>query len=276
MLLLMLCFILGLVVGSFLNVCIYRIPRGESIVFPRSHCTRCGKDIPPYDNIPVLAYLWLGGKCRFCRKTISLQYPLVEFLTGVIFVACALRWNFASPSFLNALFLSPVVVLIFIDYHHQILPNVITVPGTLIGILLSRLQAQEFYEDPISLNLAVTLKADNPTAILPWVGSLMGAAIAAGVLFLVGFAYQLVRKKQGLGMGDVKMMAMVGAFLGWRLALLTVFIGSLVGSIFGILLILFRGKTMQTKLSFGTFLGMGAILAVFFGSTLIGWYTATL
>jgi leader peptidase (prepilin peptidase)/N-methyltransferase len=135
---------------------------------------------------------------------------------------------------------------------------------------------QEFFQDPLSVNLAATLTDNNPASALPWIGSSMGAAIAAGALFLVGFTYQIVRKQQGLGMGDVKMMAMVGAFLGWRLAILTVIIGSFAGSIIGILLILFRGKTMQTKLAFGTFLGMGALLAVFFGPTLIRWYTATL
>jgi leader peptidase (prepilin peptidase) / N-methyltransferase len=271
-----LCFILGLVIGSFLNVCIYRIPRGESIVLPRSHCTQCGKEIPAYDNIPLLAYLWLAGKCRFCKKPISMQYPLVELLTGLIFVACALKWDFAPATYLNALFLSLILVLIFIDYHHQILPNVITVPGTLVGIVFSFMQAPQFYGDSISLSLASILDASNPAGILPWVGSLMGAMIAAGGLFLVAFLYQLARKRQGLGMGDVKMMALVGAFLGWRLAFLTIFIGSFAGSIIGLLLILFRGKTMQTKLAFGTFLGMGALLAVFFGSTVISWYTATL
>lgn len=269
-------FILGLVVGSFLNVCIYRIPRGESVVFPNSHCTQCGKNIPAYDNIPLLAFLWLGGKCRFCKKAISIQYPLVELLTGLIFLACALKWDFSSPTYVNALFLSLIVVLIFVDYHHQILPNVITIPGTLVGIVLSFLQAQEFYEDSISLNLASILNASNPAGILPWIGSIVGAIIAAGTLFLVAFLYQVLRRRQGLGMGDVKMMALVGAFLGWRLAFFTIFVGSFAGSILGLLLILFRGKTLQTKLAFGTFLGMGSLLAVFFGYAVISWYTAAL
>ncbi|MBP1610841.1 MAG: type 4 prepilin peptidase 1, Aspartic peptidase, family [Acidobacteria bacterium] len=270
------CFILGLVVGSFLNVCIYRIPRGESIVFPRSHCPQCGKDIPAHHNIPLLAYIWLGGKCSFCKKPISLQYPLVELLTGLIFFGCALKWEFASPTYLNALFLSLIVILIFIDYNHQILPNVITIPGTLVAIALSFLQEKQLYADSISLNLASAVNASNPGAMLPWIGALVGAIISAGTLFLVALVYQLLRKRQGLGMGDVKMMALVGAFLGWRLAFLTIFIGSLVGSIIGLLLILFRGKTLQTKLAFGTFLGMGSLLAVFYGPAVISWYTASL
>jgi leader peptidase (prepilin peptidase) / N-methyltransferase len=271
-----LCFILGLAVGSFLNVCIFRVPRGESIVFPRSHCPQCGIDIHAYDNVPLFAYLWLGGKCRSCKKPISIQYPLVELLAGLIFLGCALKWDLASPAFLNALFLSLIVVLIFIDYNHQILPNVITIPGALIGIILSFLQEKKFYADSISMNLATILNASNPTGFLPWIGALVGAVIAAGGLLLVAILYQLARKRQGLGMGDVKMMAMVGAFLGWPLAFLTIFIGSLAGSIIGLLLILFRGKSMQTKLAFGTFLGMGALLAVFFGPAVISWYTASL
>jgi leader peptidase (prepilin peptidase) / N-methyltransferase len=271
-----LCFILGLAVGSFLNVCIYRIPRGESIVFPRSHCPQCGKDIPAYDNVPLFAYLWLGGKCRFCKRPISIQYSLVELLTGFVFLGCALKWDLASPAYVNALFLSLIVILIFIDYNHQILPNVITIPATLLGIVLSFFQEKNFYADPISLNLAAIINRSNPAGILPWIGALVGAAIGGGTLFLAAFLYQLARKRQGLGMGDVKMMAMVGAFLGWRLAFLTIFIGSIAGSIIGLLLILFRGKTMQTKLAFGTFLGMGSLLAVFFGSALISWYTASL
>jgi leader peptidase (prepilin peptidase) / N-methyltransferase len=271
-----LCFILGLAVGSFLNVCIYRIPRGESIIFPGSHCPQCGKGILAYDNVPLFAYLWLGGKCRFCKNRISIQYPLVELLTGLIFLGCALKWKFTPPTYVNALFLCLVVILIFIDYHHQILPNVITIPGTLVAIILSFSQEKEFYADAISVNLASILNASNPAVIRPWIGALVGALIGGGALFLVAFLYQLVRKRQGLGMGDVKMMAMVGAFLGWPLAFFTIFIGSLAGSILGLLLIVFRGKNMQTKLAFGTFLGMGSLLAVFVGSTVISWYTASL
>ena len=119
----------GLVIGSFLNVCIYRLPRHESIVFPGSHCPNCGKPVKPYDNIPVLSYLLLLGRCRFCRKPISLQYPVVELLSGLAFYACAAQWGSTSPAFVNSLFLAVILVLIFTDYHHQILPNVLTLPG---------------------------------------------------------------------------------------------------------------------------------------------------
>jgi leader peptidase (prepilin peptidase) / N-methyltransferase len=265
--------IFGLVIGSFLNVCIYRLPRGESIAFPGSHCPNCGKAIAPYDNIPVLSFLWLLGKCRHCGTPISAQYPLVELLTGSAFYFSALKWSFTPPTFINSLFLSALIVLFLIDLYHQILPNVITLPGILIGILLSPFQFQDYYLDSISLRLAALLTPGSITTILPWIGSLLGALVGGGLLFLVGFVFQLVRGKQGLGMGDVKMMAMVGAFLGWRLALLTIFAGSLLGSLLGVFLIFFSGKNLQTKLAFGTFLSLGATAALFWGLPLIQWYT---
>lgn len=263
----------GLIVGSFLNVCIYRIPRGESIVFPGSHCPDCGHPIRPFDNVPVLSYLWLRGKCRSCRKPISPQYPFVELLTCLSFFLCAARWDAGAPTFLNSAFLAVVIILVFVDFHHQILPNVLTLPGTLAGIFLSPFQDQSLFRDTLTVNLASAFSPGNPDRFLPWAGSIFGAAMSAGLLYLVAFTYQLVRKKQGLGMGDVKMMAMVGAFLGWRLALLTVFAGSFIGSIAGVMLIVFRGKNMQTKLPFGTFLGGGAALALFYGIVFISWYT---
>jgi leader peptidase (prepilin peptidase)/N-methyltransferase len=160
-----------------------------------------------------------------------------------------------------------------VDFRHQILPNVLTLPGVLLGILLSPFQDQSLFRDTLSFNFASLLSMDNPDRWLPWVGSILGAFISAGLLFLVDFAYRMVRKRQGLGMGDVKMMGMVGAVLGWRLALLTIFAGSLLGSIAGVFLIAFRGKNLSTKLPFGSFLGFGAILALFFGLTFITWYT---
>jgi leader peptidase (prepilin peptidase)/N-methyltransferase len=268
----------GLIIGSFLNVCIYRLPRHESVVTPGSHCPACGKPVRPYDNIPVLSYLWLRGKCRFCRQPISLQYPLVELLAGLAFFACARAWGPTSPAFVNSLFLSAILVLIFTDYHHQILPNVITLPGAAAGFLLSPLQAESLLRDINDLlagNLAVSVYPANAEAVLPWISSALGALIGGGTLYLVGLGYRLFRKRQGLGEGDMKMMAMVGSFLGWRLALLIIFAGSFLGSIVGLLLILFGGKTLQTKLAFGTFLGVASIILLFCGNTFLHWYTST-
>jgi leader peptidase (prepilin peptidase)/N-methyltransferase len=264
--------VFGLIVGSFLNVCIYRLPRHESVVFPGSHCPSCGKPVRPYDNVPVLSYLWLRGKCRFCRSAISLQYPIVELLAGLAFYACAAQWGLRAPTFVNSLFLSATLVLIFTDYHHQILPNVITLPGIVAGILLSPFQWQDLYRDPLSENLASIVSHSHADAVFPWVASLLGAVFGYGILLLVGSLYKLARRRQGLGIGDMKMMAMVGAFLGWRLALLTIFAGSLLGSIVGIVLVIFGGRTLQSKLAFGTFLGAASAFSLFFGISAIAWY----
>ena len=263
----------GLVIGSFLNVCIYRIPRGQSIVFPRSSCPQCDKPIRAFDNIPVVSYVLLAGKCRHCDLRISPQYPLVEALTGLSFGLCALRWEFSPPTYVNSTFLAMIIVLVFIDYHHQLLPNVVTLPGMVLGLLLSPLQSEELLYDPVAVRLLESIDpgsaaTDSGHSIhpgYPWFASLLGAVVAGGLLLLVGTLYQLLRKRQGLGMGDVKMMGMVGAFIGWSLALVTIFVGSILGSLVGVLLILSRGKNLQTRLPFGTFLGAAAALSLFYG-----------
>jgi leader peptidase (prepilin peptidase)/N-methyltransferase len=267
-----LCGLFGLIVGSFLNVCIHRIPRGESIVFPSSHCPHCGARIAPYDNVPLFSYIWLKGRCRSCKEFISPQYPAVEFLNGAAYFACAVKWGFTPPAAVNALFMSIVIMLIFIDYRHQILPDSLTLTGTALGIALSHFQSDALVLDPIALAIASVFPTDWPEWILGWTRAAFGALVGGGILYLVAWLYKLVRKQQGLGMGDVKMMAMVGAFLGWRLALLTVFAGSLLGSLAGIFLISFKGKNLQSRLAFGTFLGLAASLVLFFGPSFIRWY----
>ena len=264
--------VLGLVIGSFLNVCIYRIPLGKSVVSPRSSCTRCGRQIAYYDNIPVLSYLLLRGKCRYCRATISFQYPFVELLTGAAFLVCGLQWNFASPTYLNSLFLSVIIILIFTDFHHRILPNVLTLPGIIAGILLSPFQDPALYREALAVRISNLFGYQATQAILPWVGSVLGVIIGGGILLTIGYGYQKLRKRQGLGMGDIKMMAMVGAFLGWRLTFLTIFAGSLLGLLAGIYLIVFHKQNLQAKLPFGVFLGIGSALALFYGIPFLNWY----
>jgi leader peptidase (prepilin peptidase) / N-methyltransferase len=264
--------LLGLVIGSFLNVCIYRIPLGKSIVFPGSGCPLCGAPIRPYDNVPVLSYLLLRGKCRSCRNPISLQYPIVELLSGLAFYCCARTWQFSSPTYVNSIFLSAIIVLVFTDYHHQILPNILTLPGTVAGLLLSAFQTPEVYEDTLSIRFASMLGFEDSSVVISFGGALLGAVIGSGSLFAVAFFYERVRKKQGLGMGDVKMMAMVGAFLGSRLTILTIFLGSFSGLLVGIYLILFRKMNLQTKLAFGVFLGGAAAISLFYGLPLLRWY----
>jgi leader peptidase (prepilin peptidase)/N-methyltransferase len=263
---------LGLVIGSFLNVCIYRIPLGKSVVRPRSACPACGYQIPFYDNIPVLSYLILRGRCRSCKSAISIQYPFVELLTGISFLACALKWDFTGPTFVNSLFLAVTIVLIFTDYHHRILPNVLTLPGTVLGILTSPFQDPGLYSDVLAVYSARLIGSDSAQTFLPWTGAVWGAVFGGGMLLVVGMGYQKLRKRQGLGMGDVKMMAMVGAFLGARLAFLTIFAGSLLGLVVGVYLIIFRKQSFQTKLPFGVFLGIGSALALFYGLPLLAWY----
>ena len=262
----------GLVIGSFLNVCIYRIPLGKSVVFPGSSCPHCGISIRFYDNIPVLSFLLLLGKCRGCGKPISVQYPVVELLSGLAFYACAQTWLFTPPTFVNSLFLSIIIVLIFTDYNHRILPNVLTLPGIVAGILLSPFQNPDVYTDMITLKMISSLGFDDVQSILPWAGSILGAIIGGGLLFAVAFAYEVIRKREGLGMGDIKMMAMVGAFIGWRLALLTIFAGSLMGTLIGISLMLLRKMNLQGKLAFGVFLGIGSALCLFYGLPFLRWY----
>ena len=262
----------GLVIGSFLNVCIYRIPLGKSVVSPGSRCPHCGIRIRPYDAIPVVSFLWLRGKCRSCGKPISLQYLLVELLSGLIYYFCWEAWQCTPPTFVNSLFLSAIIVLVFTDYHHRILPNKLTLPGVAAGFLLSPFQMRAIYMDALSLHAVSWLGFKEAQALLPWAGSLLGAVIGGGLLLLVASAYEKIRKRQGLGMGDVKMMAMVGAFLGWRLALLTIFFGSLLGLIVGIYLILFRNMSLQTKLAFGVFLGVGSACSLFYGLPFLYWY----
>jgi leader peptidase (prepilin peptidase)/N-methyltransferase len=268
----------GLIIGSFLNVCIYRIPLGKSVVFPGSSCPGCSKSIRFYDNIPVISFLLLRGKCRSCKTPISFQYPLVELLTGSLFFACAKAWHFDSPTYVNSLFLSILIILIFTDYHHQILPNILTIPGTIAGILLSPFQRppagqlSSYYSDKLSVMTAELLYPSNPEVSLPWVGSILGALIGGGVLLMVGLGYAKLRKREGLGMGDVKMMAMVGAFMGYYLAFVTIFVGSLLGLLLGVYLIAFRKMNLQTKLAFGVFLGIGAAVSLFYGIPFLSWY----
>jgi len=265
----------GLVVGSFLNVCIHRIPKAESVVFPGSHCPQCGAKIRPWDNVPVLAYLWLRGRCRDCRAPISAQYPAVELLNGAAWMLCAREWGFTAPTYVNSLLLSALLVLFLVDFQHQILPNVVTIPGALAGVILSPFQSPLLYTDALTVRLTGALFPERVEGALPFVGSLLGAVIGAGILLVVSFVYEKLRKIRGLGLGDVKMMAMVGAFLGWRQAVLTIFAGSFAGAAIGIILILFGGRTLQSRMAFGTFLAVGALLSLFFGPAFYNWYLAT-
>jgi leader peptidase (prepilin peptidase)/N-methyltransferase len=267
-------FVIGAVIGSFLNVLIHRIPRDESIVFPNSACPSCREPIKPYDNIPILSWLLLRGRCRNCRISISYRYPLVEFLTALLFVFCFRHAGFSPLLPLELTFSAAIIVLIFIDAEHMILPDAINYPGIAIAfaarIGLPAITGEAAFDDllyaPLS-NLQIPLAA---SSIL---GALLGAAAGGGVLWLLGWLWKRLRGMEGMGLGDVKMMFWVGAFLGWRLTLLTLFLAAFTGAVSGILLIYTRrDRDLQTQIPFGIFLGIGSLIALFFGNSLVNWY----
>ncbi|MFQ5738914.1 MAG: prepilin peptidase [Acidobacteriota bacterium] len=250
----------GLALGSFLNVCIYRIPRGLSVILPRSHCPQCDHKIRPWENIPLLSYLFLGGRCGSCGRPIGWVYPAVEALTALLMYLLFLKYGFSFSLMVNAIAFSLLVVLIFIDLFERLLPNPLTLGGMVLGFLLAPLQSSEFFI------------ASTPSLWEPYWQSFLGALIGGGVLWAVAKAYFKVRKVEGMGFGDIKMMAMVGAFLGWRFAWLTIFLGSLMGAVVGAFFIYSSGKDRRYELPFGSFLGVGAVIATLWGRDLLSWY----
>jgi len=262
--------VIGLVVGSFLNVCIVRLPLRESVVKPRSRCPQCKKMISWRDNIPVLSYLLLGGKCRHCHKKISIRYPIVELLTGAVAALLYLKYGFSPYWYIYFLFCAALIVLALIDVDHRILPDPITLNGIWAGLLLSTV-----FIEPNRLTVTVLriigLEQMDPH-LQSLVGSVIGAIVGGGLLWGVAEAYYRVRGVEGLGFGDVKMMAMVGAFLGAPLALLTIMIGSLAGSVIGLVFMRFTGKSRDYELPFGTFLSFAAVLAVLYGEDMVRFY----
>ena len=266
----------GAIIGSFLNVVIHRLPREQSIVLPSSKCPQCRAPIKPYDNVPVISYLILRGRCRNCGTRISPRYPAVEALTALLFAA--VTWHdglsFALP--FDVAFAASIVALIFIDAEHMILPNAITYPGVLFSLLtriaVPYLVSPAHFDDlPQLLNLFPNL----PVWLVSVIGAAIGALVGGGFLWLMGFAWEKLRGLEAMGFGDVKMMLMVGAFLGWRLTILTILIGALSGSLIGIAVMYRSGKrNLQMMLPFGIFLGIGAIVSLLFGAQIIIWYAS--
>ena len=241
--------IFGMVVGSFLNVCICRMPKDESIVFPPSHCPHCSYQIRWYDNIPLLSYLLLRGKCRKCGAHISLQYPLVELINGVLTLLLFLRSGPTVAFGVLFLFCSALVVITFIDIEHQIIPDEISLSGIVVGFVLS------FF-----------LKGHT------WLNSLLGILLGGGSLLFVAYAYQLLTGKEGMGGGDIKLLAMMGAFLGWKAVPFIIFASSLIGSLVGVSIMLLQKKDAKLAIPFGPYLAFGAVLYIFYGKPLIHWY----
>jgi leader peptidase (prepilin peptidase)/N-methyltransferase len=240
----------GLVVGSFLNVCIHRLPRRESLVWPASHCTSCHRALAWYENVPIVSWVVLGGRCRTCRAPISIAYPVVEAITAAVFAGAALVYGLTWLLAARLLFASALIVLFVIDLRHRILPNAITLPGVVTGFVAS------WFLPP------------------GWLSSLIGIVAGGGILLAIAEAYYRVRGQEGLGMGDVKMLAMIGAFLGWPLMVLTLVVASFAGSLVGVALLASGRGTMQAALPFGTFLAIGALVAAVAGDPILAWYLA--
>ncbi|MCC7416828.1 MAG: prepilin peptidase [Acidobacteria bacterium] len=240
--------LLGAIVGSFLNVCIYRLPRRRSVVWPASACPNCRRELSWYENVPVAGFVALRGRCRTCRQPIGWRYPIVEALTAIMFGAA---WWYYGPGLLLAsrlLLGCALIVLFAIDLEHQLLPNAITVPGVAAGFAFS------FFTEP------------------GWISSLLGILLGGGLLLAIAEAYYRLRREEGLGMGDVKMLAMVGAFIGWKLTLFTLMAASFSGTAIGLWLIVSRRGGMKSALPFGTFLAIGAAMAATVGPMFLDWY----
>ncbi len=263
-------FVFALVVGSFLNVCIIRLPQNLSISVPRSHCPKCKKLIPWYDNIPILSYVALGARCRHCKKKIALRYPLIEALNGFVGILLYLQFGIGIEWFIFLGFCSAMVVLATIDIDHRILPDPITLNGIWIGVLASIVLAPSHPLIPRAMRW-IGMEVTNPR-LIAFIASILGIVVGGGLLWFVAEAYLRLRGIEGMGFGDVKMMAMVGAFLGAPLALLTIMLGSLFGSVIGLAFIQFNRKSRNYELPFGTFLAAAAIIAVLYGEQLIQLY----
>jgi leader peptidase (prepilin peptidase)/N-methyltransferase len=242
-------FVLGLVLGSFFNVCIWRIPRKESIVKPPSHCPSCDTLIKWYDNIPVISFFILMGKCRKCGRKISIRYPLVEILTAILFCLCYLQFGLHIFTLFFLIFISFLIIMSFIDIDHYILPDRFTLTLIPLGILTIFFRKDFFLKD-----------------------SLLGIAAGGGLILLFSAGYYLFRKKIGMGGGDIKLMAGAGAYLGPKLALLTILIGTILALIIAIPYLITKKKGMDEMLPFGPFLALAAIICLFWGDIIFDWW----
>jgi leader peptidase (prepilin peptidase) / N-methyltransferase len=294
-------FVYGLALGSFLNVCIYRLPRGMSLIKPGSACPECHTPIAWYDNVPVASWLVLRGRCRACRARISVRYLLVELLTGALFLACYAAFGLTFSAFKFCAFAFLLVGLIFTDAEQKLLPDALTFPGLAIGLVFSVLvPVQDLGSHLLTLWVRLPVSSDISWRLLSLADSGLGAAVGASFIYGVGAIYRRARGVEGMGFGDVKLMGMVGAFLGVKLTIFTLFAASLLGSIFGLAAVLAvwwkrtrrrivrlhepaaaaRKRAWKSammvyryyQMPFGVFLGSMALLAAFFGNTLIGWY----
>jgi len=251
-------FIFGAIVGSFLNVCIVRLPKNESVVYPPSHCPDCGAEIKVYDNFPLISYLALRGHCRFCGARISPRYFIVELLTGSLALALFYEFGLSLAFFVSFVFVAALIVISFIDLDVRIVPDVISLPGIVAGLIFS-LIARYLIDDPFELI---------PSPLSAFLGVLIGG----GFLLLLAWAYEALTGVEGMGGGDIKLLAMIGAFLGWPSIPVTLFFSSLGGSVIGLTAMLIKGVGRRYALPFAPFLCLGALLYLFFGKELMQLY----
>jgi len=242
-------FILGLIVGSFCNVCIYRIPKNESIIYPASHCPKCRTTIKPVDNIPLLSYILLKGRCRNCGSKISIQYPVVELLTGIIYLIIYLIYGLSIQSLIYIILSSALIIIAFIDLNEQIVPDVISLPGIGVGLILS------FF-----------------VPYLSFINSALGVVVGGGIILIIALVGSMIFKKEAMGGGDVKLAAMIGAFLGWRYTIISLFLGFFLGALAGIFLILSKIKSKEDMVPFGPFIALGSLITLLWGEKIIAWY----
>lgn len=258
----------GLLIGSFLNVCIYRLPLDLSVVTPRSFCPACDQPIAWYDNVPVFSYLALRGRCRKCGERIRLRYPIVELLTGAAFFAAVWMLGPTAAAIKFCVYAAILITLIFSDLEERILPDEFTLGGAVAGVIFAG-----FVPFDWGIMRLLLMRVDSPR-LASMAESLFAAVFCGGALWTVGFLYEKLRHREGLGFGDVKMVAMIGAFLGLQGALMTLIAGSLLGAVVGLCYIWFTGKDASTyELPFGTFLGAAALAVGFFGQVFTTWYS---
>jgi len=267
-------FLFGACIGSFLNVVIYRVPNEMSLM-GASKCPSCEAAIKPYHNVPILGWLMLGGKCSNCKEPISIRYPAIELLTALVF--CLVYWQIGLTVFLPVAlaFVAAMIALIFIDAEHMILPNVITYPMFVIALLVRIVYPIVFpdfmFSDPMYAPIAWL--QGYPPWVVSLAGALFGALIGGGSLWAVGAIWKALRGVDAMGLGDVKLLFGIGALFGWRLTILTIFIGAFTGAIVGVALISRqKDKDFQTQIPFGIFLGIGSIVSLLFGDRMIAWY----
>src|SRR5215510_12723128 len=242
-------FVLGTLFGSFANVCIYRLPQRLSIVFPGSHCPCCQEALHPWHNMPVLSYVLLGGRCAICKTAISPRYPLVELGNGLLYVVLYHYYHFSMQGLVFALFATALLIVACIDIVYTIIPNAITLPGIVVGIGAS------LWLTPVGIGNAV-----------------LGVLVGGGLFLLMAVLSAVILQREGMGGGDIKLIAMIGAFLGWHAVFVTIFLGAVLGALVGIILMLLRLKGRKEPLPFGPFLALGAFLTMVGGDTMLTWY----